>query len=241
MSQRPVTLTDIVAGHVSLAIDGFDRIYLNGWVPALQTSGQVDGWLGWRGVPDRVPGGAGQDQSGVPGRGLPVRGQQRHPVGGLPQGRPEAGCDATVPDSHHNQPGCGTPTNVSRTRPAFGALRRLGFEGQSGLGEESVDEGGPVLDALEPVPDDGGAVWLNSRSVRSSPSTSTSADPCADAITGAYGWRRIVSRVIPSGNTCAASAASFPSENRSPGTVSSPVPALMSPLLSPSPGVCPGG
>jgi hypothetical protein len=32
----------------------------------------------------------------------------------------------------------------------------LGFEGESGLGEESVDEGGPVLDALEPVLDDGG-------------------------------------------------------------------------------------
>jgi hypothetical protein len=29
MAQRPVTLTDIVAGHVSLEIEGFDRIYLN--------------------------------------------------------------------------------------------------------------------------------------------------------------------------------------------------------------------
>ena len=39
-------MTDIVAGHVSLVdIEGFDRIYLNGWVPALQTSGQVAGWL----------------------------------------------------------------------------------------------------------------------------------------------------------------------------------------------------
>jgi hypothetical protein len=32
-------------------------------------------------------------------------------------------------------------------------LRRLRFEGEPGLGEEPVDEGGPVLDALEPVPD----------------------------------------------------------------------------------------
>jgi hypothetical protein len=31
-----------------------------------------------------------------------------------------------------------------------------GVEGESGLGEESVDEGGPVLDALEPVLDDRG-------------------------------------------------------------------------------------
>jgi hypothetical protein len=30
----------------------------------------------------------------------------------------------------------------------LGPLRRLGFQGQSGLGKESVDEGGPVLDAL---------------------------------------------------------------------------------------------
>ena len=30
-----------------------------------------------------------------------------------------------------------------------------GFEGERGLGEESVDEGGPVLYSFEPVPDDG--------------------------------------------------------------------------------------
>jgi hypothetical protein len=32
----------------------------------------------------------------------------------------------------------------------------LGVEDESGPGEEGVDEGGPVLDALEPVLDDGG-------------------------------------------------------------------------------------
>jgi hypothetical protein len=35
MAQRPVTRADIIAWHVSLEIEGFDRIYLNGWVPAL--------------------------------------------------------------------------------------------------------------------------------------------------------------------------------------------------------------
>ena len=30
----------------------------------MQTSGQVAGWLGWRGIPDRVTGGAGQDRQG---------------------------------------------------------------------------------------------------------------------------------------------------------------------------------
>ena len=49
MAQRPVTLADIVRRHVSLEIEGFDRLYFNGWVPALQTSGQIAGWLHWRG------------------------------------------------------------------------------------------------------------------------------------------------------------------------------------------------
>jgi len=30
-------------------------------------------------------------------------------------------------------------------------LRRFGFDAESGLAEETFDEGGPVLDALEPV------------------------------------------------------------------------------------------
>jgi hypothetical protein len=51
MAQRPVTLADIVSGHVSLEIEGFDRLYFNGWVPALQTSGQIARWLHWRGFP----------------------------------------------------------------------------------------------------------------------------------------------------------------------------------------------
>jgi hypothetical protein len=45
MAQRPVTLADIVRGHVSLEIEGFDRLYFNGWVPALQMSGQIAGWV----------------------------------------------------------------------------------------------------------------------------------------------------------------------------------------------------
>src|SRR5712692_4371088 len=42
-------------------------------------------------------------------------------------------------------------------RPAFvSLLRGLGSEGEAGLGKECLDEGGPVLDALEPVLDDDG-------------------------------------------------------------------------------------
>jgi hypothetical protein len=40
-------------------------------------------------------------------------------------------------------------------RPGLG-LRWFGFDAESGLSQESVDEGGPVLDALEPVLDDRG-------------------------------------------------------------------------------------
>jgi hypothetical protein len=63
MAQRAVTLADIVRGHVSLEIEGFDRLYFNGWVPALQTSGQIAGWLAWGGAP--------------------VRGGEPDPVGGV--------------------------------------------------------------------------------------------------------------------------------------------------------------
>ena len=62
MAQRPVTLADIVRGHVSLEIEGFDRLYFNGWVPALQTSGQIAGWLHWRGsLPIASPAALGRD------------------------------------------------------------------------------------------------------------------------------------------------------------------------------------
>jgi hypothetical protein len=35
-------------------------------------------------------------------------------------------------------------------------LSQVRFKAEPGLGEEPVDQRGPVLDALEPVPDDGG-------------------------------------------------------------------------------------
>src|SRR6266700_717677 len=64
MAHRPVTLADIVAGHVSLEIEGFDRIYLNGYVPALQTGGQVAGFLHWRGFPLASPAALGKISQG---------------------------------------------------------------------------------------------------------------------------------------------------------------------------------
>src|SRR3974390_3027508 len=88
MAQRPVTLADIVRGHVSLEIEGFDRLYFNGWAPALQTARPVAGGL------DR--GGVAFDPRAGGGR-APVRRREPDPVGRLPQGRPEAGGGPAVP------------------------------------------------------------------------------------------------------------------------------------------------
>jgi hypothetical protein len=45
MATRVVTVNDLLDGHVGLDLECFDRIYLNGWVPNLQVSGQVVGFL----------------------------------------------------------------------------------------------------------------------------------------------------------------------------------------------------
>jgi hypothetical protein len=45
MATRVVTVNDILAGHVALDLECFDRIYLNGWVPNLQVPGQVVNFL----------------------------------------------------------------------------------------------------------------------------------------------------------------------------------------------------
>ena len=51
--KRPVTLSDILHGHAVLDIECLDRIYLNGYIPVLQTAGQVVGFLHHRGFPIR--------------------------------------------------------------------------------------------------------------------------------------------------------------------------------------------
>ena len=45
MSQRVVTVTEVLDGHVALDIQCPDRIYLNCYVPKLQTSAQVVAFL----------------------------------------------------------------------------------------------------------------------------------------------------------------------------------------------------
>jgi hypothetical protein len=45
MGTRVVTVNDVLDGHVALDIECLDRIYLNGYVPILQSSGQVVAFL----------------------------------------------------------------------------------------------------------------------------------------------------------------------------------------------------
>jgi hypothetical protein len=45
MVQRAVTVNDVLEGHVALDIECLDRIYLNAYVPILQTSAQVVAFL----------------------------------------------------------------------------------------------------------------------------------------------------------------------------------------------------
>ena len=49
MVTRPVSVNDILDGHVALDLESFDRIYLNGYVPNLQVGGQVVNFLTHRG------------------------------------------------------------------------------------------------------------------------------------------------------------------------------------------------
>ena len=55
MATRPVTVNDLLDGHVVLDLECFDRIYLNGYVPNLQVGGQVVQFLAMRGFPIPSP------------------------------------------------------------------------------------------------------------------------------------------------------------------------------------------
>ncbi len=55
MATRPVTVNDVLDGHVVLDLESFDRLYLNGYVPNLQVGGQVVNFLTHRGFPIPSP------------------------------------------------------------------------------------------------------------------------------------------------------------------------------------------
>ena len=45
LTARVITVNDVLDGHVALDIECLDRIYLNAYVPILQTSSQVVAFL----------------------------------------------------------------------------------------------------------------------------------------------------------------------------------------------------
>jgi hypothetical protein len=55
MAMRPVTVNDLLDGHVVLDLECLDRLYLNGYVPNLQVGGQVVNFLTHRGFPIPSP------------------------------------------------------------------------------------------------------------------------------------------------------------------------------------------
>jgi hypothetical protein len=63
MAKRPVTENDVLDGHVTLDLESFDRIYLNGYLPTLQVGGQVVNFLAHRGFP--IPSPAPLEKNGL--------------------------------------------------------------------------------------------------------------------------------------------------------------------------------
>ena len=69
MTKHVITANDVLDGHVVLDIECLDRIYLNAYVPVLQTSSQVVAFLsGHRGFPFASPALFRQMATGSAGR-----------------------------------------------------------------------------------------------------------------------------------------------------------------------------
>src|SRR3981189_3219958 len=89
MPEHVVTVTEVLDGHVALDVQCLDRIYLNAYVPTLQTSAQVVAFLSHPlGYPFASP----------PGRRLLCR-RERYSLGAVRQGRcrEQAGADGPAP------------------------------------------------------------------------------------------------------------------------------------------------
>ena len=95
---RVMTVNDVLDGHVALDIECLDRIYLNAYVPILQTSSQVVAFLsGHLGFPFPSPALFRQMGDRFRRAVALLRRGQRHPVGQVRQGRGQAGGDAAAP------------------------------------------------------------------------------------------------------------------------------------------------
>ena len=89
MGARVVTVNEVLGGHVKLDIECLDRVYLNAYVPILQSSGQVVAFMTQHlGLPI-PPGDLRQDRAAVPPGGCLLRRGQRDSLGQVRQGRPQ--------------------------------------------------------------------------------------------------------------------------------------------------------
>ena len=80
---NPVTVNDVLDGHVQLDLDCLDRVYLHGYLGQLQVGGQVVQFLRHRGFPVPSPACLQTDRRRVPPVGRLVRRRERHPGGAV--------------------------------------------------------------------------------------------------------------------------------------------------------------
>ena len=98
MAPRTVTVNELLDGHVALDIQCLDRIYLNAYVPMLQSTGQVVAFLsGHLGYPFPSPALFNKIGQRFRARGDRLRRGQRHPGGEVRQRRPQARGDDPAP------------------------------------------------------------------------------------------------------------------------------------------------
>ena len=72
MGARVVTVDEVLGGHVALDIECLDRVYLNAYVPILQSSGQVVAFMTqYLGLPIPSPALLEKSASGSAARWLP--------------------------------------------------------------------------------------------------------------------------------------------------------------------------
>jgi len=69
----PRTVADVLSDHVAFEVECIDRMYLNVYVPTLQTELALVGYLRPAWLPGDLDGSAGRGQRCVHGRDPPVR------------------------------------------------------------------------------------------------------------------------------------------------------------------------
>jgi hypothetical protein len=107
---RIVTAEELLDGHSVLDIECLDRVYLNAYVPALQSSGQVVAFMTQHlGQADPVAGADGADRDAVPQGSGVLRGRERDPLGEVREGRPQDRRDAAAHRGagRHREVSCG--------------------------------------------------------------------------------------------------------------------------------------